>query len=184
MVAALAPDRYNVQFTVTRKTSRQAATDAGSVAALGSRRRSSRYRRSGVDGVVGGIAQEEARADQSSSIRGNPDWEHAVHPGIRQARSLGTRRRPVRVAGTTSRCAETGFLEFHHVIPFAAGGTATVDNLELRCRAHNAHEARECTLASPRSLMSDAQHAQLGPGRTELRDTAQTSIRSNSHSSH
>jgi hypothetical protein len=27
------------------------------------------------------------------------------------------------------------------VVPFASGGMATVENIELRCRAHNAHEA-------------------------------------------
>ena len=43
--------------------------------------------------------------------------------------------------GTDGRCGETAFLEFHHVIPFAAGGMATIDNIQLRCRAHNAHEA-------------------------------------------
>jgi hypothetical protein len=30
---------------------------------------------------------------------------------------------------------------FHHRIPFAERGPTTVDNLELRCPAHNAHEA-------------------------------------------
>jgi hypothetical protein len=40
------------------------------------------------------------------------------------------------------RCGETGFVEFHHVQPYAAQGKATVDNIELRCRAHNAFEAR------------------------------------------
>jgi 5-methylcytosine-specific restriction endonuclease McrA len=39
------------------------------------------------------------------------------------------------------RCSETGFLEYHHVRPFAAGGATDAANLELRCRAHNAHEA-------------------------------------------
>ena len=43
--------------------------------------------------------------------------------------------------GTLGRCPETGFLEFHHVVPYAAGGTTTTDNLQLRCRAHNAYEA-------------------------------------------
>jgi 5-methylcytosine-specific restriction endonuclease McrA len=38
------------------------------------------------------------------------------------------------------RCEETRFLEFHHVVPRAAGGGATVDNIQLRCRAHNGHE--------------------------------------------
>lgn len=43
--------------------------------------------------------------------------------------------------GPKGRCAERDFLEFHHVRPFAEGGASTVDNIELRCRAHNAYEA-------------------------------------------
>ena len=43
--------------------------------------------------------------------------------------------------GADGRCRERGGLELHHVKPFAAGGTATVGNIQLRCRAHNAHEA-------------------------------------------
>jgi 5-methylcytosine-specific restriction endonuclease McrA len=44
-------------------------------------------------------------------------------------------------AGAAGRCRETGFLEFHHVVPFAHGGPTSVENLQLRCRAHNAYEA-------------------------------------------
>jgi 5-methylcytosine-specific restriction endonuclease McrA len=44
--------------------------------------------------------------------------------------------------GSVGRCEERAFLEFHHVEPFAAGGAAVVENLQLRCRAHNQHEAR------------------------------------------
>lgn len=43
--------------------------------------------------------------------------------------------------GSHGRCAETGLLEFHHVQPYAAGGAAEVENIELRCKAHNAYEA-------------------------------------------
>jgi hypothetical protein len=39
------------------------------------------------------------------------------------------------------RCGERGFLEFHHVVPYAMGGRATVDNIQLRCRAHNGYDA-------------------------------------------
>ena len=45
--------------------------------------------------------------------------------------------------GANDRCSETGFLEFHHVMPYADGGDATVSNIELRCRAHNAYEAEQ-----------------------------------------
>ena len=44
--------------------------------------------------------------------------------------------------GPAGRCRERGFLELHHVVPFAAGGLATAANIELRCRAHNAHESQ------------------------------------------
>ena len=40
------------------------------------------------------------------------------------------------------RCRETGLLEFHHVMPFAHGGAATVANIALRCRSHNQYEAK------------------------------------------
>ena len=43
--------------------------------------------------------------------------------------------------GTQGRCKETGFLEYHHVVPFASGGETTAGNLELRCRAHNQYES-------------------------------------------
>ena len=43
--------------------------------------------------------------------------------------------------GARGRCAERGFLELHHVIPFAQGGPATSENLQLRCAAHNRYEA-------------------------------------------
>jgi hypothetical protein len=39
------------------------------------------------------------------------------------------------------RCEERGFLEFHHVIPYAMGGETTVENIQLRCQAHNGYEA-------------------------------------------
>lgn len=45
------------------------------------------------------------------------------------------------VAHTGRRCTERAFLEFHHVVPHGAGGKATLDNIELRCRAHNGYEA-------------------------------------------
>jgi hypothetical protein len=48
-----------------------------------------------------------------------------------------------RFEGPAGRCAETGLVEFHHVVPYAHGGPATVDNLELRCAGHNRYEAAQ-----------------------------------------
>jgi hypothetical protein len=38
-------------------------------------------------------------------------------------------------------CSERAFLEYHHVVPYAVGGQATIANIQLRCRAHNGYEA-------------------------------------------
>ena len=40
------------------------------------------------------------------------------------------------------RCNERRFVEFHHVDPYALGGEATVDKIELRCRRYNDYEGR------------------------------------------
>jgi hypothetical protein len=44
-------------------------------------------------------------------------------------------------AGRSGRCTERRFLEWHHVQPFGHQGPATVDNISLRCRAHNVYES-------------------------------------------
>jgi hypothetical protein len=43
--------------------------------------------------------------------------------------------------GPRARCPERSFLEFHHVRPWVVGGLPSVENIALRCRAHNAYEA-------------------------------------------
>jgi 5-methylcytosine-specific restriction endonuclease McrA len=44
--------------------------------------------------------------------------------------------------GAVGRCQETGFLQYHHVVPYADAGPTTAANIQLRCRAHNGFEAR------------------------------------------
>ena len=39
------------------------------------------------------------------------------------------------------RCDSAWQVEFHHCVPFGRDGPHTVANVELRCRAHNQHEA-------------------------------------------
>jgi 5-methylcytosine-specific restriction endonuclease McrA len=40
-----------------------------------------------------------------------------------------------------TRCGETGRIEFHHQVPWARCREHEVDNIALRCRAHNHYEA-------------------------------------------
>ena len=58
--------------------------------------------------------------------------------------------------GAAGRCTERGFLEYHHVVPFADGGATSADNLELRCRAHNTYEAERWFGAPIEDLLRDA----------------------------
>jgi hypothetical protein len=43
--------------------------------------------------------------------------------------------------GSGQRCAESEFLELHHLHPYALDGPTTVGNLALRCRRHNQYES-------------------------------------------
>jgi 5-methylcytosine-specific restriction endonuclease McrA len=43
--------------------------------------------------------------------------------------------------GAGVRCQETGGLEFHHGIPVADGGQASLENVRLLCRSHHAYES-------------------------------------------
>ena len=56
--------------------------------------------------------------------------------------------------GPDGRCGESGFVEFHHVVPFSAGGKTDERNLELRCRAHNQHEGATVRVAATRRAAS------------------------------
>ena len=65
--------------------------------------------------------------------------------------------------GAQGRCTERGFLEFHHVIPFARGGPASAANLQLRCSAHNAYEA--AIDFGPLTVKESSPAYELGPDR-------------------
>lgn len=99
VVAPLAPERFKVQFTITRET------------------------------------RDKLRQVQDL-------MRHARHVPAAVRRTVWQRDGGCcAFVGSHGRCGEHGFLEFHHVVPFAVGGAATVENIELRCRAHNAYEA-------------------------------------------
>ena len=137
----LAPDRYRVQLTVTGATHdklRRAqdllrhAIPSGDLAEI-------------VDRAVTLLLADLERTKLAAVER-----PRAVRSKVRGSRYIPSAvRRAVwerdggrcAFVGTQGRCAERGFLEFHHVEPHSVGGAPSVDNLELRCHAHNLHEA-------------------------------------------
>ena len=59
------------------------------------------------------------------------------------------------VGSTGRRCEERCYLDYHHLTPWIVGGTPTVENVALRCRAHNQYEARRF-LAPVRKALAQA----------------------------
>ncbi len=78
--------------------------------------------------------------------------------------------------GPRGRCRERAWLEFHHVIPYAAGGPASVENISLRCRAHNAFEGEQLYGARRRPTAAAAPEARTvptAPGPVHARESAE-----------
>ena len=73
----------------------------------------------------------------STAGAANPRSRH-IPAAVRRAVAERDAGRCAYVADDGQRCRETSGLELHHEEAFARGGQATVDNVWLRCRAHNA----------------------------------------------
>jgi hypothetical protein len=142
-VTPLAPDRYKVQITIggeTLEKLRRAkdllrhAIPSGDEAAILDR---------ALTALLAAIAQRKFAATETPrASAGTAARSRHIPAEVRRAvwrRDLG---RCAFVGTKGRRCAERGFLEFHHVRPYAAGGEATVKNIQLRCRSHNGLEAR------------------------------------------
>lgn len=66
-------------------------------------------------------------AGKSRAIRGQVRWAVNKRDGGRCVQTLPD----------GSRCGSIERVEFDHIVPLAKGGTTTIDNLRLLCRAHN-----------------------------------------------
>ncbi|HEX7126516.1 MAG TPA: HNH endonuclease signature motif containing protein, partial [Thermodesulfobacteriota bacterium] len=143
VVAPLAPERYRVQFTASTETYTKL------------RQAQDLLRHQIPDGDVAQVLDRaltvlvETLLKQKVGATGRPRAGTPPRPGSRHVPAAVRRAVWARDGGrcafvsrrTGRRCAERGFLEFHHVRPYAAGGAATVENIELCCRAHNGYEA-------------------------------------------
>jgi hypothetical protein len=142
-VAPLTPDQYRVTFTARAETCEKL------------KRVQDLLRHQIPDGSPADIFDRALSAlleDLTRKKLGSPRG-----PRPSQGSALGSRHVPAEVkravwlrdggrcafvARDGRRSAERGFLEFHHLKPYAAGGEATTGNIALRCGPHNRHEAR------------------------------------------
>lgn len=141
VITPLAPERYKVQFTVSRETHEKL------------RRVQDLMRHSIPDGDPAAIFDRALTLllDDLAKMK----FAETNRPRAARETTRGSRHIPAAVRrevwhrdggrcafrGEQGRCGETGFLEFHHVVPYADGGETAATNLELRCRAHNQYEA-------------------------------------------
>jgi hypothetical protein len=131
--------------------------------------------------------QNQARANQGSAPKAQPDFEQLeagavisspapkAEPDSAKARSQKSKSRYIPKAvrrlvferdqgqcqfvdAQGRRCTEKFSIEFHHVIPFAKGGPASAQNIQLRCSAHNALEAERDF--GPQFMRNASQQAQ------------------------
>lgn len=147
VIAALSPDRYKVQFTVDGETHdllreaqdlmRHSVPNGDPAVIVG------RALRLLVDTLLRDKAAITSRMARPRSVA------HGSRTIPAHVRREVWRRDKGQCAfvGPRGRCEARAFIEYHHVVPFARGGAATVDNIELRCRAHNSHEAQLAGLA-------------------------------------
>ena len=89
------------------------------------------------------LAAARHRSKREVEVLIRTGWKQSRHIPAAVRREVWTRDEGrCAFIGHHGRCTEIARLEFHHVMPHAVGGPATAENIALRCRAHNAHEAR------------------------------------------
>ncbi len=139
----LSPERYKIQLTVSRETY------------LKLRHAQDLLRHSVPDGdpaviferaltlLVAQLERTKTGATERPRKAGRPKTKTASRHIPAAVKRLVWKRDAGRCAfkGPQGRCDATAFLEYHHLVPFAAGGQTTGGNIELRCRAHNQFEA-------------------------------------------
>jgi len=145
-----APDRYRVQFTFGKESHDKL------------RRLQDLLRReipSGDPGVIvdralslllekvekqkrgGPTRRSTAKPARVRSIRPGADNSRNIPPEVQRGVCERDRDQCAFVSKDGHRCTERTFLEFHHIVPYALGGQATLENISLRCRRHNQYEA-------------------------------------------
>jgi hypothetical protein len=142
-VAPLSPDRYKLQVTISGETLEKLrlakdmlghSVPSGDDALVLDR---------ALDALLAVLAKKKfAATTQPREARPLGPGRRSPSAAVKRAvwhRDLG---RCAFVGKGGHRCEEQRSLEFHHVDPYALGGDATVDGIQLRCRRHHDYEGR------------------------------------------
>ncbi len=153
VVRPLAPERYEIRFTVSAETREKLrfaqdrlghAIPSGSVAQVFDR---------ALTVLIRDLERKKfAATRRPRRSRGQAEGSRNVPAHVRREVVARDGGRCAFVAVDGRHCGERRYIEFHHVIPYAE---PTVENIQLRCRAHNGYEV----------------DLYYGPGRRRTRDT-------------
>jgi hypothetical protein len=148
-VKPLAADRYEIRFTASAATRDKLkvaqdllrhAIPSGDVAAILDRALSELIEAHSRRKMAVVRRPAKARAVTAGARRVVDDSRH-VSAEVKRVVWVRDAGRCAFVGAGGHRCSERAFLEYHHVVPYAVDGKATVANIQLRCRAHNGYEA-------------------------------------------
>lgn len=141
-VTPLAADRYQVTFTATLemigklKRAEELLSHAvpdGDVAAIFDR---------ALDALLEDASRRKhAATDRPRAGRGTAPSSRAIPAAVEREVWSRDDGQCAFVGAGGRRCDARTLIEFHHLTPWVAGGPATVENIALRCRAHNGYEA-------------------------------------------
>ena len=106
-IAPLAPERYKVQFTVSKDTH-------------------DKLRR-----VQELLCREVPNGDPAAI------FDRALDLLLRAV----AKKKTAAFVGRTGRCTQRRYIEAHHIQPYGHQGPPTLENIALRCRAHNVYES-------------------------------------------
>jgi hypothetical protein len=143
-VMPLAPQRYGVQFTISQND-RELLRRAKELLShqLPTRDEAEVF----VRALRAYVSLLEKRKYGVTDKPRNSVCEHTAPGYVRACVRREVRQRDqdrcTFVAPGGHRCEARNLLEFDHIEPVARGGKSTVDNLRLRCRAHNRLAAEE-----------------------------------------
>jgi hypothetical protein len=143
-VTPLAPQRFALQLTIgesTREKLRYAQELLGSYSPTGEL---ALVLDRALDALIAQLERDKfAATEQARAARRPARGSRTIPALVKHAVWVRDRGQCTFVSESGHRCEEKRDLEFNHMLEFARGGEATVEEIELLCRAHNQYMAEK-----------------------------------------
>jgi len=172
LVSPLAPDRYQIRFTASAATCEKLrlaqdllrhAIPGGDPAEIFDR---------ALTALLADLTRKKfAATKRPRGSRSQRAASRNIPAAVKRVVVARDRGRCAFVARSGRHCGERAFLEFHHVVPYAMGGSPAASNIQLRCRAHNGYEAEiwfgRSGSRRGEGIVGEEAQPELAPGRVE-----------------